>query len=1238
MRRDDHGWVQLHHHPREPTLTGRGCGRWKRPASGCRAEGMRAEGEGDGGGRRGQEVGDGRWQGWRGCEVRGRHGQCDSLGAEWRSLQQRLVCPETWVRGRAADSCGSSLVSARGEEVLRWGEAENPGPPGAMAGREGSGGMTVEEAWEVTKNDPQWTPAWKLWSRQVVTGTKDGKLDIVLRSPHEWEAGEDEERHGVWEEEELEAFLQQCELEAGWRDSVDGAQGARLAQEWREWETEMATAGIDCPRLEEGEAGGEAAQGGVEVEVMEPPPPKSPGTGGEKGRGGKQRRRRLRPMQMVQSDGEPSIEEVEKEGEVAGAIQGAMEERAVAEAVAAPPQAQARRTGRSRPRGRRQRGAPAQDFVVDVVTFNGSGAPQLLEAMGVLAGNKASLAALLVQEHHASGDSLADLQAGARARGLKLAPCEATEGKGGGWSAGVGVAAPTHRGWGGISAPRWDFSPAESPGRLAGAWLQAGPRGGMVVLSIYCWASEGMSARNVALVCKALEVASACGSAWLIGGDFNVTPSELVATAGGMLDRAGAEIRAPLQPTCYPAAGRARTLDYFLVDARAAAAISQAEVVEEVAGSPHRAVRVKVSGREVGGLVRMIRKPRMFPRQRPVGCPRRPLVPRGEAGEGEGQGGEVSLEEEWRRLAYCIEGELARECDLVGGNGEPDKGYLGRGEGMNLVLRPLMPPRNVARHGRADGRLHRLIWTLNRLEELAHLAGKRRAGWGEDNRRMQWERIVFALVKRDGCTTTLAETDEEWAPMLTFLDGLRGRPMQGGTELGWWATRVREAVDEHKWRMAADRIKAWREWVAGQIRRGGGALHSFTKRVMDPPEETIVVEEGRTGSPQAHVEADLAEWNKTWQKLAGVAKAPWRDEVLGTDEAAVLPTPTPKEMRISARRFKVYTGVGSDLFRPHWFSWLSDPLLGKLAALLARVEGAGRWPGQVMTVLVHLIPKEGGGRRPIGLLASLVRWWERLRAPAVQRWRLEHARPFNWAAPGRSAEKAVWDVSLRDEAAMARGMCSAATLVDLVKAFEHIPLEALWARGREHGFPLKVLRLVLELCSAVRRLVFRGAVSQPTSTLTAVIAGLVAAIDCMHLVVVNVLDGLRKDYPQLRVIAYVDDLTLHRAGTEQEVKEDLEAATAQLVRELENSCRLVVSRVKSGVVASTKQLVGKLKRGMGRIGIGVTRRARLLGVDYQPGKGRGGGGGKSRESGGRESWVGGGGLTDWAGGEGRTWS
>ncbi len=500
------------------------------------------------------------------------------------------------------------------------------------------------------------------------------------------------------------------------------------------------------------------------------------------------------------------------------------------------------------------------------------------------------------------------------------------------------------------------------------------------------------------------------------------------------------------------------------------------------------------------------------------------------------------------------------------------------------------------------------MWILNRLEELVHLAGKRRAGWEDGDRDRQWERVVFGLCKVDGCTRKLVELENGWAPMLEFLEGLRGSPRREGEELRRWATKIREAIDEQKQKVTADRRRAWRAWVAEQIRRGGGALHAFAKRTIEQPEAAAEVGGERTGSPQAFVDADRVEWDKVWQRFAGVAGAPWRSEAEG-EGAAAIPLPSPTDMRRCARQFRPYTGIGTDLFRPHWFAWLSDPLLRMVAGLLGEVERKGRWPGQVMLVLVHLIPKDGGGRRPIGLLASLVRWWEKIRAPAVKRWRVEHARPFNWAAPGRSAEKAVWVVSLLDEAAAAKGFSSGATLVDLVKAFEHIPLETLWQRGKRHGFPQVILRLVLELCAAPRRLVYRGAVSAATSTLTAVVAGLVAAIDLMHLMVVDALDRLRRDFPQLRTIAYVDDLTLHRTGPEEEVKEELALATEQLVRELEEGCRLVVSRGKSGAVASSRKLMAKLKKGMGRLGLGVGRRARLLGVDYQPG----GGGGRKRE-------------------------
>ncbi len=745
--------------------------------------------------------------------------------------------------------------------------------------------MTVDEAWNRVRDDPTWVPAWKLWSRQVVTGAEGGRLRVELRDPQEEEWGGRGEGGEVWEEEELEAFLQQCEVEAGWRDRVEAQRGEQLAEEWRAWEAEMTMAGIQCPRTEVGTQREVRAAGEQLVERLAPPEVGvRDGTArGARAEGGaKREKRRWRPHANVQLEGQPRVD-MEGEEVASGQREVGNSEAQEAEEMAVPPSEGPARSARARPRGRRQRGAAPQAFAVDLVSFNGSGSPQALEAMEVLAARRASLAGLLIQEHHAMGDALADLQAGAKTRGMKLAPCEATMGGGGGGAAVVGVAVPLNRGWGGVFAPRWDFSPRESPGRLAGAWLEAGPRGGMVVLSIWCWPSEGMTPRNVALVGKALEVAAAGGCAWVIGGDFNATPSELMAAIGKMLDRAGAVVRAPERPTCYPAAGRARTLDYFLVDARIATAVSQAEVVEEVRGSPHRAVKVSILGREIGGLVQMVQKPRMFPRMRPVGCPRMPLLPQcGGQGSGEGEG-EVTLEEEWRRIAYCIEGELCRECDLVGGDGGPDRSYMGRGEGMRLVLRPMMPPRNMARHGRADSQLNRLMWVLNRLEELVHLGRRRRGGWGADNRRVQWERIVFSLLKPDGCTRKLAELDAGWVPLLVLLEGLRGRPMTGGggEELGSWATRVREAIDERKGRVAMDRRRAWREWVAEQTRKGGGALHSFTKRVIEHPEASIVDGGERTGSPQAHVEADRAERDKTWQKLAGIAKAPWRGEPLG---------------------------------------------------------------------------------------------------------------------------------------------------------------------------------------------------------------------------------------------------------------------------------------------------------------------------------------------------------------------
>ncbi len=768
----------------------------------------------------------------------------------------------------------------------RIGEARNPGPPAWEEGSREQGGMTVDEAWARVQAERGWVPAWRTWSRQVVRPTRqEGRLNIALVPP--LVAREEEEQVGGgrddWDEEDLEAFLQQCELDAGLIPEVDAEEARRRAASWRRWEEEATMAGIACPQIEEqrpsgGERGRQMAVNVAEVVV---PPSGERSREASKRDGGKRARQRWKPLRFREVEGEPRVEELH-EAPLAT-------ERPV-EAV--PVQRRPARTSTVRPRGKRQRGGPAEHFDVDVITFNGSGSPQLVAALEALEGERKRVAAVLAQEHLARIDAVADLQHAARQRGFKFAPCEAAQGKGGGPSAGVGIAVPLHRGWGGIQGPCWDLSPASSPGRLVGAWIQAGPKGGMFCFSAYLYTSEGMTSRNVGLLEAALSAASTCGGAWIIGADWNVTPKELREGAGRLLDRAGAEVLAPSEATCYPPTGRPRILDYFLVDARMGNAVSEAQVVRTVAGSPHRAVKVTIRGKEVGGLVQMIRRPRMLPRVRPIGCPRRPLVP-GVGGEGEAEsaegGGGKGLEEWWRSVAYCIEGELCRECDCVTSDGAPDEKYTGRGEGLRLVRRPLMPPRAAARHGRSDGRLHRLAWTLNRMEEVAHLAGRRGGGWGTETRELQWERVVHSLGKRGGCVERLVEDGKEWEGLVDYVQSLRGRPLQGGEEAREWAVKLRGAVDERKKVVAMEGRAAWRGWVKDQIRRGGGALHAFTKRVVERAEEAAVGSDGRCGSPQTQVESDRLEWDKTWQKLRGIAAAPWREETSGIEDWAALP-------------------------------------------------------------------------------------------------------------------------------------------------------------------------------------------------------------------------------------------------------------------------------------------------------------------------------------------------------------
>ena len=94
----------------------------------------------------------------------------------------------------------------------------------------------------------------------------------------------------------------------------------------------------------------------------------------------------------------------------------------------------------------------------------------------------------------------------------------------------------------------------------------------------------------------------------------------------------------------------------------------------------------------------------------------------------------------------------------------------------------------------------------------------------------------------------------------------------------------------------------------------------------------------------------------------------------------------------------------------------------------------------------------------------------------------------------------MWRQSVLIEAAASKGYDVIASLYDLVKAYEAVPLENVWRAGLKLHFPLDVLRLELEAFAAMRTVIVDGACADPVHTLSALVAGASFATDCLFMV------------------------------------------------------------------------------------------------------------------------------------------
>ncbi len=203
-----------------------------------------------------------------------------------------------------------------------------------------------------------------------------------------------------------------------------------------------------------------------------------------------------------------------------------------------------------------------------------------------------------------------------------------------------------------------------------------------------------------------------------------------------------------------------------------------------------------------------------------------------------------------------------------------------------------------------------------------------------------------------------------------------------------------------------------------------------------------------------------------WHSLPGRQGAPWRNGPLGPQD--LLPAPSDDEIRDGVMSFKVNTAVGIDALAPVWLRWLSTALIRSIVTFFCSLEALGMWPSEIAALLVCLIPKPSGGRRPVGIEPTLVRLWEKIRKPVVVRWRERVQRQYDAVMTRTPCEQIVYEQSVRDEAVQQRGDTSASCLLDIAKAFERVPLEHVYNEGLRLEFPVAILRLTLEACSFIR--------------------------------------------------------------------------------------------------------------------------------------------------------------------------
>ena len=829
----------------------------------------------------------------------------------------------------------------------------------------------------------------------------------------------------------------------------------------------------------------------------------------------------------------------------------------------------------------------------------------------------------LVQEHHLDGEGCARARVFGRICGweVDLLPAKAS-GNGAGLVGGVGVAVRL-----GTGLRRLD---KESVGHIwedgcfaderLGFWeVNAWVPGGYVASPLYLQTGTGpeIEERNLGYLDILGETLRSLRRPFVIGGDWQRTPGEIPA---GWVQAVGGEIVAAGQPTCvnYFAA---REIDFFIASQELAAKLGDVNLNDGVAIRPHRCVQAFSSAGAARLKVRTMRKAKAIPISLPFGPLKKPLDSTDLLAEIQGEVAPEDVGNLTTKVVEFVEKQLLHARDM-----EETAGYTGRAKGPKFRWTDA-GRRKI--HGEASVPLAEEIWRrlADRLTQWSALCRKARSTKSKNeaaNLRCQaksvWRKMMVAKSPVPGAGEAWSEAWEHWRRERRKIS--EDRLEQTATLLAW----LRRLAARAEAAAAKKRGKDWRKWATDSVsQEGGKKAFRWIKEApcwKNPPVEEIFEEQrvDENGKPektdkvkvvvcdnQRAAEKETQPWHKLWRRDAAKLPLVWpkvsRSEVLEL-------LPTPEEARATSKRFSPGTALGADIIHPRHLATLDEGSVVLVVAWWALVLWAGEVGGPAALVLVPMIPRPDGAKRPVGLFNGLIRplvGWLRSSAGAV--FSEASDRKFFFGVANRSIEQGVWTSGASAEMARAQGKDGGTAFADISKAYENISFQDLQEKAIDANFNVIILRFLIGLYRQGRVILHGEVASSICFPANGVIAGCNFADMMMRIVLLPILDRIVENWPRrtvaekvcLTAVGVVDDVQLHVVGPCKLAAATLAGAFAELAGGLVKA-RLPLNKKKLAATGTSKSFLEELSAASPLLKGAEAESTRNLGHDYGDGR------------------------------------